>query len=575
MKPPHWDRIQEIYHAALATPRSERSTFIANAANHDPVIIREVEALLAADDSLEDFLEQPVCELGFNGFSTEDAAPDNLVGSTVDGRYLIERELVPRGGFSKVYAARAVELNSKLVCIKVLLRDFVEDSYVRRKFTQEVAALSRIDHPGVVGVLGSGELPDGRPYIAMQYVEGETLRSQIPSEGLDLERAASILRQIGVALEHVHQKDIFHRDLKPENIMLKRETDSVVLLDFGIAKVKESLIAQTTVNESTAGTLRYMSPEQLRGEEITAASDIYSLGVIAYELVTGRLPFNPRSRDELIQMQRAGVRVKPIHLREISSNAQDIMLRALLPDPKARFQNAREFGDKLANALLESRVGKGRGELIKAVKSSLVVLLAVTLLCFGIYIYLKFTEDTRPSRSMRYWLTVQQVRDEKDYRDPYKSNGEETFEQGDKFQLSVLTPQPGYLYVLNEGPLELTDTNFTMIFPRSAANNGSATLGANQTVQSEWKTFRGPPGAENFWLVWSPSPVPQLELAKAEAFRHPRGGLSGQNLVEVKDFLRLKKSELGVKVLHYEASQTAIATTKNEMVVTLVQFKHR
>src|SRR6202022_1724477 len=133
---------------------------------------------------------------------------------------------------------------------------------VLKKFRQEVEALARIDHPGVVSVLGAGELPDGKPYIGMQYVSGVTLRSQIPPEGMNLERTAVILKQIGAALDDVHEKGILHRDLKPENIMLqvlKGGTELVKIVDFGIAKVKDSVVAPSTVNEAPVGTILYMS----------------------------------------------------------------------------------------------------------------------------------------------------------------------------------------------------------------------------------------------------------------------------------------------------------------------------
>src|ERR1044072_7864440 len=119
----------------------------------------------------------------------------------------------------------------------------------------------------------------------MQYEEGQTLRPQIPTEGKNLKEDSSILRQIRAAPAHVHTKGIFHRDLKPENILIKRDTDSVVLLDFGIAKVKDSVVAPSTAHGASVGTLLYMSPEQLRGEDVTAASDIYSMRVIAYEQI--------------------------------------------------------------------------------------------------------------------------------------------------------------------------------------------------------------------------------------------------------------------------------------------------
>ena len=274
---------------------------------------------------------------------------------TIDQKYLVERVL-GHGGMGKVYLARDLTLHNRPVVIKVLLEASVKDDYVVRKFRQEVEALSRIDHPGVVSVFGAGELPGGKPYIVMQYVNGVTLRSQIPVEGTDLERAALILKQIGDALEHVHEQKIFHRDLKPDNIMLQslKGKELVKVVDFGIAKVKDSVVAPSTVDKVPVGTVLYMSPEQLRGgERITAASDIYSMGVIAYEMVTGRRPFSPTSAPQLLELHRGGVRVKPIDLRSsLSTEAQAIILRALSFEPTERYQSASEFGDSLSRALL-------------------------------------------------------------------------------------------------------------------------------------------------------------------------------------------------------------------------------
>src|SRR5438105_4381252 len=244
----------------------------------------------------------------------------SLVGETLGERYVIESEL-GQGGVGAVYLARDHKLHDKRDVIKVLLDKSLQNSWIAQKFQQEKEALARVDHPGVVGILDTGELPDGEPYIVMQYIDGISLRDAIKAqaEGIDLERVASIVRQAGVALNAVHEKKIYHRDLKPENIMLQRlgrGEEQVKILDFGVAKVKESLIAPSTITGTgTAGTIVYMSPEQLRGEKVTAASDIYSLGAIAYEMVTGRRPFNPDTIAHLAEMQRQGVRAKPTDLR--------------------------------------------------------------------------------------------------------------------------------------------------------------------------------------------------------------------------------------------------------------------
>src|SRR6266446_636399 len=358
-----WDRIQEVYYSTLPIVESERSTFVYSACGSDPFLVREVTSLLEADKSSGDFLQSPVFELGLriitsnNPHTAEDSRgflADELIGSTIDGRYLVEKEL-GHGGIGAVYLARDLRLHHKPVVIKILLQASLQDPYVVKKFRQEVEALARIDHPGVVSVLGAGELADGKPYIGMQYVNGVTLRSQISSEGMDFERASSIIKQVGAALDDVHEKGIFHRDLKPENIMLqalKGGTELVKIVDFGIAKVKDSVVAPSTVNKAPIGTVLYMSPEQLRGEKVAAVSDIYSMALIAYEMVTGRRPFNPTSGPQLLEMHRAGVRVKPIDLRSsLSTEAQAIILRALSFEPADRYQSASEFGDTLARTL--------------------------------------------------------------------------------------------------------------------------------------------------------------------------------------------------------------------------------
>src|SRR6185436_6662396 len=280
----------------------------------------------------------------------------NLLGQIVDDRFVIEKEL-GRGGVGAVYLARDRTLHDKRVVIKVLLDRSLENSWVVQKFQQEKEALARVDHPGVVGVLGGGELPDGQPYIVMQFVDGVTLRSQIKPEGMPLARAAEIIKQIGRALSAAHERGIFHRDLKPENIMLQsfgRGEEQVKIIDFGIAKLKDSLVAPSTVTGATAGTVAYMAPEQLAGKSISAATDIFALGAIAYEIVTGRKPFNPETGFELLEMQRSGVRVQPRDLRPaISTEANEVILRALNFAPADRFQTARDFGEVLARSLDE------------------------------------------------------------------------------------------------------------------------------------------------------------------------------------------------------------------------------
>ena len=275
-------------------------------------------------------------------------------GTILNNRYLIEKEL-GRGGMGVVYLARDLQLVSRPVVVKLLLEDSLQNSWIVNKFRHEIDALSRVDHPNIVGIFDAGEMTDGKPYIVMQYVEGTNLRSAIEASGMDFSRAANLFRQIGRALSAAHEKAIYHRDLKPENIMLQRLSDDdeqAKVIDFGVAKVKDSLMAPSTGTSATAGTVLYMAPEQLENKPITASADIYALGIIAYEVLTGRRPFNPESSFQLLEMQRAGVRVRPQDLRPgLPAAAQSAILKALSFDPVDRHRRAQEFGDELWRAL--------------------------------------------------------------------------------------------------------------------------------------------------------------------------------------------------------------------------------
>src|SRR5215213_5960069 len=623
MERPLWDRIQEIYHLTLPMPQSERSAFVATACEEDPFLVHEVVSLLKADESSGGFMESPVFELGLKIISSNSArksskpngSADSLIGTTIDQRYLVERAL-GHGGIGKVYFARDLKLHNKPVVIKVLLDASIKDAYVVKKFRQEVEALARIDHPNVVSVLGAGELPDGKPFIVMQYVSGMTLRSQIPIEGMDLERAAQVLKQIGAALDDVHEKGIFHRDLKPENIMLQslKGTELVKVVDFGIAKVKDSVVAPSTVDKVPVGTVLYMSPEQLRGgERITAASDIYSMGVIAYEMVTGRRPFNPTSAPQLLELHRAGVRVKPIDLRaSLSTQAQAIILRSLSFERADRYQSAAEFGDSLCRALLneEETAPVNEQPFQQGTESSssaperqfrlgriqLAIIGGFLILLISILIFLWSIKKNRdhppdgnantesnantsdinqgPTRSFTYSLTVQRMRDKKPYEPAFPSTGQDVFDSGDKFRLVVSSSNPGYVYVFNEGTPEPNGSSFTILYPTPLTNHGSATLGADQKLQTNWNTFEGQPGTEHLWIAWSIGPVAELEYAKADAFKR-NGVLTGQTLDAVKAFLTAKQEESKPKFNRDKDRQQTTVRGTGDVVVKMLKFEHR
>jgi serine/threonine protein kinase len=306
--------------------------------------------------AIEDKDDAPTQRIGTASTLPGERTPDKQSlhpGMMLGGRYLIEKEL-GRGGVGVVYLARDKQLLSRPVVIKVLLERQGQNQWFKKKFRQEIEALTRIDHPGVIGVLDAGEMSNGQLYFVMHYVEGITLRSVMKVEGMQLRQVANIMRQAGQALNVAHGKGVFHRDLKPENIMLQMLDEGeelVKLIDFGIALVKDSQVAPSDTETQVAGTFAYMAPEQLRGRP-TASSDIYSMGVIAYEMVTGQLPFNPKSVVELYEMQQQGVKVKPKQNRHsLPEAAQEVILRALSFNQNDRYQRARDFGEALAQTL--------------------------------------------------------------------------------------------------------------------------------------------------------------------------------------------------------------------------------
>jgi serine/threonine protein kinase len=275
------------------------------------------------------------------------------VGSILKDRYYISKEL-GRGNIGVVFLAHDRQLHSKPVVIKVLLDACSENQWFRKKFSQEIEALSRVDHPGVVNVTDSGVTPDGKSFLVMQLIKGENLRAMIRHNGMDFELVAAIVRQAGQALTAAHEQGIIHCDLKPENIMLQDLGEGqyqVKIVDFGVAKVKNSQVVDAPLGTSVAGSAFYMAPEQYEGRPCPA-SDVFALGVIAYEMLTGRRPFNPPSQYQIIETIRSGVRISPQDLRPaIPDQAQELILKALSFGPACRPQRAREFGEMLAQAL--------------------------------------------------------------------------------------------------------------------------------------------------------------------------------------------------------------------------------
>ncbi len=272
---------------------------------------------------------------------------DRLTGTILDDKYLIEQRL-GSGGMCDVYRARHIAMD-KEIAIKILKPELAADSKIAQRFEQEARAASRVRHPHAIDVTDYGIGAHNTPYLVMQLVDGQTVRELIAEFGpLTIERVTNILRQASGALEAAHSVGVIHRDIKPDNIIIAQVDgeDWIEVVDFGVAKIQEDVNrrAALTGENFIIGTPRYMSPEQCEEKPVDARSDIYSLGVVAYEMLTGDAPFDGNSSTRLLMAHVAEPPPPLRHKRpDISPEIEAVVMRALEKNPDLRQQSAAEF----------------------------------------------------------------------------------------------------------------------------------------------------------------------------------------------------------------------------------------
>ncbi len=276
--------------------------------------------------------------------------PEVNEGSVVDGRYRVLRRL-GSGGMADVWLAEDTHLQRQ-VALKVLHRRFAQDQEFVQRFQREAESAAGLQHPNIVSVFDRGQF-EGTYYIAMQYVDGPTLK-QLIDRGLTPEQAVTEIRQVLEAARFAHRNGVVHRDLKPQNVIINAEGVAVVT-DFGIARAGVSEITQTG---SVMGTPHYLSPEQAQGFDVTAVSDLYSIGVMLYEALTGRVPFEADSAVAVAMKQVSQTPLRPSSINPAVSPALDaVVMRALEKDPGQRFQSADAFIAALDAALKAPATG--------------------------------------------------------------------------------------------------------------------------------------------------------------------------------------------------------------------------
>src|SRR5438270_9389475 len=350
MTPARWQQVKEVLNAALGRDPHERAAFISKACRGNESLRQEVESLIISHGEAGSFIEEPAFNVNaemFAGGQTE-----SLAGRSF-GPYEILSKL-GAGGMGDVYLAQDGRLGRK-VALKLLPAHFTSDADRLRRFQQEARAASALNHPNILTIHEIGQIDD-HPFIATEFIDGQTLREHTAKALIKLEEALDVAVQVASALSAAHAAGIVHRDIKPENIMIRHD-GFVKVLDFGLVKLTEKGAtdseASTLVNTDAGvvmGTARYMSPEQARGKKVDARTDIWSLGVVLYELVAGRLPFEGGTPSDVLSLilQREPaplVRYAP----EVPTELERIIRKALHKDREERYQTVKDFLIDLKN----------------------------------------------------------------------------------------------------------------------------------------------------------------------------------------------------------------------------------
>ena len=355
MTPERWRKIDEILQAALDLAPEHRDAFLDKACAGDAALRRDVEGFIDSHDQAGSFIESPAVEATAKAMANSDTESDakSLVGKSLSHYRLLE--LLGVGGMGQVYLARDGKLGRK-VALKLLPSYFTTDTNRLRRFQQEAATTSALNHPNIVTIYEVAEVA-GVQFIATELIEGETLRHRLKQARLTVIEALAITTQVAAALEAAHEAKIVHRDIKPENIMIRRRDQIVKVLDFGLAKLTDDRsVSQSGVFEPPTraliktdagmvmGTAHYMSPEQARGLPVDTRTDVWSLGVVLYEIVTGARPFTGETNsDVLVSILEREPTPIAYYAPDVPAELQWIVNKALRKKKDERYQTVREL----------------------------------------------------------------------------------------------------------------------------------------------------------------------------------------------------------------------------------------
>lgn len=536
----------------------------------------------------------------------------------IKNRYVVadlEKDKLGEGGIGVVYKAFDNQEN-KFVAIKILHSLITHDPWIKDKFDKEAQAIIRIKHEGVVVGIEADRLDDGKPYLVMEYIDGQSLRKPIEksSNGMDLARVANIIKKFGVALTAIHNSGVYHRDLKPENIMLTFENgeERIKVIDFGIATVKESPDEKTKTTAQLAGTASYMAPEQIVEGKISAKSDIYAMGVIAYEMLTRRQPFYISERSfsaylKFYELQGAGVKIRPKQLRpDLSQEADDLIVQALEFEPSKRPITAEDFGNKLYQAIQtnpvtpivpailtpeieEPKIPFNQINQKKHLTILLIALVIGMVVVVGkIYLFPGGKGELTPSPTniftpnlikFSYFVELAEFRDGK-YQKAFPITGVTIVAHNkDRILFNLSSEKEGYVYLLNEST-ELLDDNapkYNVLFPAEKEVNQ---ILANKEIKLPNKDqameITDVKGIEKYWIIWSKEEILKLESLRTLFNRKDKGVVQNPTQINaIKELLAKYSSDKFVKIVEDKKAKKMLASSTENIIVVCVELEHK
>ena len=635
-------QIEEIYHAVAGMPAGNRNEYYRAEGVEDANLRTEVESLLSFESISDSFIDTPPDDIAAEMFSEEERS-SLLAGQSI-GHYKI-RQLLDVGGMGEVYLADDELLNRK-VALKLVWPALALQQDLLKRFKREAQASSALNHPNILTIHEFGTENESS-YIVSEFVDGVTLRKRLSEGRLSLKETLEIAMQVASALGAAHEAGIVHRDIKPENIMIRRD-GIVKLLDFGIAKLmmpasndagpgREAQTLFKTAPGIIIGTAYYMSPEQARGVAIDGRTDIWSLGVVIYEMLSGSVPFRGDTQTDVL----VEILSKPVpSIGDLPAATPADLLRiidqTLAKDASHRYQtigelytDLKDFSSRLDFESRAGRTAESAGRVLpdaqpdavtrmmsagaqsaatqptlvqatstvtvsnsfgKFILPALITLIAAAAI--GGYLWTNrnavstvapippntpATVAAGPARTLAYSLTVQSYSDGQ-YKNPFVLSGEMLFRNRDRIRLNIKTRQTGQLYILNQGPdADNGRKQFNILFPTPTTNNGSASLAAEREIQipqQSWFELDNKEGTEQVLLVWSENPIPELEAAKQFANAEDRGRIKDAELNSAIDLMLQKFRTQPANVERDDGKKESRISGNTDIVTHTIKLEH-